>query len=250
MKKKEPKKPKKKAASSAPSTPAKKSKTKKLDKSQQKITAFVTSSAKKNTNTKKRILDPDHEEALEQANSLGFPDGWTVRVKGKGHYDIRSPDETHKFKTKRAALEFLEKNPSEKESSANETRKKKISSSEDKEEAGDPPWRRVGHEYLGRSVRYPIDESESKYQKGKVAGWLSEKDQDSDGNPAFLSEKTGKPGKLFHIIFEDSDLLFVDLEGFEVEEILMEENEEGESMDEDVDEDELPVSKMVKRRKS
>merc|ERR1712129_241894 len=57
---------------------------------------------------------------------------------------------------------------------------------------------------------------------GKVTGWLDETDVDSQNQPAFISKRTGKPGRLFHINFTDGDIIFQDLEEHETRAILVE----------------------------
>lgn len=91
-----------------------------------------------------------------------------------------------------------------------------------KGEEGDPAWRRSDHSYLNQSVRYVSEDNPGKYQIGTITGWLSETDVDSNGDPAFISEISNVPAKLFHITFKPSqgDVLFVDLEEWEVQELL------------------------------
>jgi hypothetical protein len=60
---------------------------------------------------------------------------------------------------------------------------------------GDPPWRTTGHEYMSRSIRY-------NNKIGKVVGWISDTDVDSEGNPGFVGS-TGEAACLFHAIFRD-----------------------------------------------
>lgn len=105
---------------------------------------------------------------------------------------------------------------------------------------GDPPWRTTDHEYLGRLVRWTQEHAVSARRKinveqiGRVTGWISETDVDQAGEPGFVSEKTGQPAKLFHVIFEDEPSLhpygsylvdFQDLEEFELEQCLIPEDQ-------------------------
>ena len=108
---------------------------------------------------------------------------------------------------------------------------------------GDPPWRTVGHTYLGLKILYPtpmqilksmknkdIDETPDSvvnrtHSKGIVAGWISSKDVDSDGLPGFESTRTGKPipAELFHVVFDAFSILdFQDLEEYELMACLLE----------------------------
>ena len=95
---------------------------------------------------------------------------------------------------------------------------------------GDPPWRIIGHKYLGDRILYPtppafltneeMDDVVGVHKSiGTVAGWISSKDVDIDGVPGFKSERTGKliPADLFHVIFDDSSILdYQDLEEYEL----------------------------------
>ena len=249
-----------------------------LDSSQRKITTYVAKKNKtttaKNTNKSspktKGENSNDEEEAIARAKELGFPIGWTARLKSNNRYDIRSPNDSHKFKTKRAAFDFLEENPhlvTEEKSYVQKDNPLKAEADD-----GDPPWRREGHKYIGKTIKYAHQMNSSKkksskvtylHHHGTITGWLSETDVDSEGNPAFLSERNGKPAQLFHISFSpetNNGLLFVDLEGYEVEKYLHNgKREEDEDMtdndkknstideiEEDSDEDLLPLTKMVK----
>ena len=86
-------------------------------------------------------------------------------------------------------------------------------------EEGDPPWRREGHEYLGRLVNHSFRSAKGRRitQQGIVTGWLDAKDVDSSGNPAYIGEKSNEPEMLFRVDFDEtSELLFVDMEEYEV----------------------------------
>lgn len=94
---------------------------------------------------------------------------------------------------------------------------------------GDPPWRTIGHEYLGRQVhRVAIHQVSSRRtvnieQPGTVVGWISEVDVDKKGKPGFVSEKTGKPANLFHVKYEvDRYTAHAD---FQLEQQVLEESE-------------------------
>jgi len=223
-----------------------------LVKGQSKITSFV-----KEKNQAENDIEDEEKNALALGKESGFPKGWTIRKKSGGRFDIRSPDKKRKFKTISEGLAFLSTSTEENGDAASaEEEKNAVTDSGtrtnvgDKGEDGDPPWRRVDHKYLGRFVKYPMEQNGSMYQVGKVTGWLSEKDVDADGNPGFISEKYDTPAKLFHVSFNDDEdgLLFVDLEEFELEEVLVDSNEKEEVPDKD--EDDLPLSKVLKKGKS
>lgn len=112
-----------------------------------------------------------------------------------------------------------------KKKKANKKKKKKEPKIEDAvmgaEEAdeGDPPWRTYGHDYIGKRVRWtpPSEEGDTDAPhpiEGTVVGWISERDVDSEGNPGFISFKTGAPANLFHAVFDDIDQ---DFEAWELE---------------------------------
>jgi len=90
----------------------------------------------------------------------------------------------------------------------------------------DPPWRESGNRYLGQRIlhKYVDEEGDQRTQEGVVGCWLSANDVDSQGEPAYVSEKTGLPTELFRVHFdakEEGDIMFVDLEDFELEDQLI-----------------------------
>jgi len=90
----------------------------------------------------------------------------------------------------------------------------------------DPPWRESGNKYLGQRIlhKYVDEEGDQRTQEGVVGCWLSANDVDSQGEPAYASEKTGLPTELFRVHFdakEEGDIMFVDLEDFELEDQLI-----------------------------
>ena len=86
---------------------------------------------------------------------------------------------------------------------------------EEEDPNDDPPWRTDGHEHIGRRVRWtppPDLGGGSDAVEGTVTGWISEADKDSEGNPGFVSEKTGRPASLFHAEFDEFDQDFEEWE--------------------------------------
>jgi hypothetical protein len=160
-----------------------------------------------------RLAPPD-SAAFHLATTLGFPDGWRAVYGAKNRIQFFSPDNIH-FKSQKAALDHLAA----------------------LEEADDPPWRTEGHELVGRRVEYVIEHRLSGKRKveirqsGTVAGWISEEDIDRKGEPGYVSEDTGKPAKLFHVVFDDDPgnpyakamIDFQDMEEAEVRSMLVEE---------------------------
>ena len=74
-------------------------------------------------------------------------------------------------------------------------------------DAGDPPWRTEGHELIGRKVIWSTHHKVSGCRKvkvdqvGVIEGYIDKNDVDKEGNPGFVSELTGEPAPLFHIVF-------------------------------------------------
>ena len=112
---------------------------------------------------------------------------------------------------------------------------------------GDPPWRTVGHQYMGLLILYPTPPSVlsemtnapvtgvvDKYNsRGIVTGWISSADVDKDGLPGYESMKTGTPipSELFHVVFDSSSILdYQDLEEYELMECLLDDIELGRSL--------------------
>ena len=89
---------------------------------------------------------------------------------------------------------------------------------------GDPPWRTTGHDYLLREIMWTPPSEEGGEDNipvsGTVVAFIADTDVDSEGNPGFISEKTGKPANLFHVIFDEFDQ---DFEEWEIEECFVEE---------------------------
>ena len=88
---------------------------------------------------------------------------------------------------------------------------------------GDPKWRTSDNFYLGVRLLFSPNNSEENINgcRGTVSGWISKNDKDKDGKPGFESVVTGKKeaSDLYHIVY-DSNEGFVDLEEYEIKEIL------------------------------
>ncbi len=169
-----------------------------------------------------RINDEDPHKT---AASNGFDETWQAFSQGGNRWKIIGPDGTV-YKSKKAALQAFN-NKSDKPS--------KDSLMEE-----DPPWRTVGSEYLGKFVRWVTQHKASARrtvaveQIGEVVGWISETDVDKAGGPGFVSEKTGKPASLYHVVFNDEPthhpyasvlIECVDLEEYELKECILSEAE-------------------------
>ena len=91
---------------------------------------------------------------------------------------------------------------------------------DDDDDGGDPPFRRSGHPFIGRRVRYFLPHDAEVGIDGAVTGYLSPRDVDSGGRPAFLCSRTSRPAALFHVDFDKANphLRSVDLEKWELEE--------------------------------
>jgi len=155
------------------------------------------------------------------AVELGFPNNWKASVNGS-RYVFISPS-GDRFTSKNAALKFLQKLVEK--------------AAQEEEDMGDPPWRKVGHEWIGRQVSWSADHkisgrrSVTIEQVGTITGFIKATDVDKEGNPGFVSELTGQPTDLFHVVFQDQPhhqyatflLNSQDLEESEVVENLLEE---------------------------
>lgn len=165
-------------------------------------------------------------DALAAAASIGLVEGgWKAYVDGHHKWKIEAPDGTV-YRSKKAALEAY-------------AQLYKLPQEEELVEEGDPPWRTTGHDYLGRHVEFVQHHQVSARrsvrveQIGTVTGWISESDVDKAGEPGFVSEKTGAPAALFHVVFPDepnhpySSMLVQsqDLEEYELLECLLNEEE-------------------------
>ena len=155
------------------------------------------------------------------AVQLGFPSDWKASINGSRY--ILTASTGDRFTSKNAALKFLKK--------ADEK------SAQEEEDMGDPPWRKIGHEWIGRQVSWSSDHrisgrrSVTVEQVGTITGFIKATDVDKEGNPGFISELTGQPTDLFHVVFKDQPhhqyasflLNSQDLEESEVLERLLEE---------------------------
>jgi len=120
------------------------------------------------------------------AVDLGLGEGWEAVVTGNNRYKILAPD-GQRFASLKRALAHHEA---------------LIAA------AGDPPWRTSGSDYIGRRVVYTIQHKPSSRrtidvtQVGTVVGYIRETDIDRKGDPGFVSERTGKPARLYHVEFD------------------------------------------------
>ena len=114
---------------------------------------------------------------------------------------------------------------------------------DDDDDGGDPPFRRSGHPFIGRRVRYFLPHDAEVCIDGAVTGYLSPRDVDSGGRPAYLCSRTSRPAALFHVDFNEANLhlMSVDLEEWELEEKcswlpgVVDEDEENDDDDDDDD---------------
>jgi len=134
--------------------------------------------------------DEMNDADLATAQSMGLPEGWTARHETGRKWDIRGPD-GKQYRSKKAALDYV-KYQLQKE-----------------ELEGDPPWRKTDHKYLGvrvkwtHKVKYSGRRHVDVSQSGTVVGWISDTDVDKNGDPGFVSEKTGEKAELFNVKFDD-----------------------------------------------
>lgn len=188
-----------------------------------KYQVFYSSDTSRQSGVEENLIRPRETEVDPEqvAATLGFGEQWKAYSLGSNRWKIVSPDgET--FKSKKAALDAI------------------ATAAKAAAEEGDPPWRTVDHEYLGRRVRWAFQHRTSARrtvdleQIGTVTGWISETDTDKDGQPGFVSDKTGMPAKLFHVTFDEDPqhiyhshlLTEQDMEEWEVVENLIPEGDE------------------------
>lgn len=188
-----------------------------------KYQVFYPSDSSRQSGIEEYLIRPREEEVDPEqvAATLGFGEQWKAYSMGSNRWKIVSPDgET--FKSKKAALDYL------------------AAAAKAAADEGDPPWRTVDHEYLGRRVRWTFQHKATARrtidleQIGTVTGWISETDKDKEGQPGFVSDKTGLPAKLFHITFDEDTqhpyhshlLTEQDLEEWELIENLIPESDE------------------------
>ena len=116
---------------------------------------------------------------------------------------------------------------------------------DDDDDGGDPPFRRSGHPFIGRRVRYFLPHDAEVCIDGAVTGYLSPRDVDSGGRPAYLCSRTSRPAALFHVDFDEANrhLRSMDLEEWELEEKfswlpgVVDEDEVNDDDDDDDDDD-------------
>ncbi|CAJ1891926.1 unnamed protein product [Cylindrotheca closterium] len=163
------------------------------------------------------------EDPSTLAVELGFTADWKASRKGS-RYILTAPT-GERFTTKKAAMVFF-----------NEIGPQMA----EEQDVGDPPWRIEGHEWIGRSVKWTSSHKISSRrtvdveQEGRITGYIKKTDVDKEGSPGFISEATGEPADLFHVVFpEDKNhpysshlLTSQDLEEYEVLENLLEVEEE------------------------
>jgi hypothetical protein len=161
------------------------------------------------------------KDPSQTAVELGLGADWEAVESGGKRWKITDPEGVS-YKSKAAALKAY----------------KIVLTSEKEMEGGDPPWRTDGNEYIGRRVVWTHNHSVSARrtvavdQVGKVTGYIGETDVDQSGEPGFVSERTGKPAKLFHVVFDDDPshpyvsylVQSQDLEEYEIAECVVEED--------------------------
>lgn len=175
-----------------------------------KATTTKKSPHKKQPGKPKKKVEYKSEE-LAAAKEIGLPRGWAVIREGDYSSIMKDPD-GKSYKTKKAAFAAAGVTTGASSSTsltAAVGKKRKVE--EAAVDEGDPPWRTSGNEFLSRQIKY-------EGVIGKVVGWISETDVDSNGEPGFLSSDTGKPARLYHAVFDDFDQ---DFEEFELEECLV-----------------------------
>lgn len=152
------------------------------------------------TKSSRELPSPSEIDPEFTASTLGFEAGWKAYGKGR-KWEIVAPW-GQVFKSRKEAMEKLSGESSTVVASTAEATP---------EDEGDPPWRTVGNDYLGKRVKLITHHTASSRstvtieQMGTVTGWISETDVDKDGKPGFVSESTGEPARLYHIDFDQDE---------------------------------------------
>lgn len=177
------------------------------------------------------------DDPAKVAEDLGLDGGWLAKPGKNGKLKFSSPD-GKTFTSLNSALKHKKKLDNPSSAAAKDNKKSKQAKKpvgDQLPDDGDPPWRATGHEYIGRQALMTITVQKSATraitieQVGKVIGWISDTDVDKNGEPGFCNGETGKPAKLFHVVFEDdphhayaSSLIDrQDLEEYELEKLLL-----------------------------
>jgi len=148
------------------------------------------------------------EDPSELAISLGFDATWSATRKGS-RFIIQAPC-GKVFPSKKAAFKHFRDLAREAAGETTERSSSKKRKAKEVEDAGDPPWRREGHDLIGRKVTWTFQHKASArrqikiVQVGLIEGYIDESDTDKEGNPGYVSEKSGKPANLFHVVFDDN----------------------------------------------
>ena len=175
----------------------------------------ITNKITKSRIKKKRKIgnDENNNDNLDMASKMGLPDGWTTTVEKNGTYKFTGPDGDPIIKSKRSLISYFGFNPELK------LKTLPIPITHD----GDPKWRTSDNFYLGVRLLFSPNNSEENINgcRGTVSGWISKNDKDKDGKPGYESVVTGKKeaSDLYHIVYDSSEE-FVDLEEYEIKEIL------------------------------
>lgn len=182
--------------------------------------------------TQAQVIEEDiqlMDDPYQVADDMGFS-GWQAKLSGK-KWKFISPD-GKTFTSKTSAMKHKKQLVKE-EAEDDKPKQPELSD-------GDPPWRIVGHDYLGRRVKKTSQHQKSATrtvtieQVGSVVGWIADTDVDTNGEPGFVSERTDKPANLFCVVFDDApshpyaSLLTQsqDLEEYELEMCLLPPDEE------------------------
>mmetsp|Transcript_21284 Transcript_21284/g.29847 ORF Transcript_21284/g.29847 Transcript_21284/m.29847 type:complete len:419 (+) Transcript_21284:205-1461(+) len=215
-----------------------------------------------NEKSKKIAANP---EDLKLALEMGLPDGWTAKLRPNSKYTFCSPDGNNKFSGIKKVFQHLGlPMPTTPKSSMSDSNKKRLKGKsalkanmmvQDAVEEGDPPWRQEGHQFMGKRVKYITEIEKGGFggksgtieASGTVTGWIASTDVDKNGEPGFISEASGKPAALFHVVFDSGNLLASqDLEEYELMEFLVEDND---NFDNDGDDDSSSKPKSKRRKK-
>lgn len=131
------------------------------------------------------------EDPRQTALELGLDREWMAIDIGRNRWKITAPDGTVYTSKKKALADY-----------------EQYGGAAAASQEGDPPWRTTGNPLLNLRVKYSALHQVSARrtitveQSGTVTGWISEHDVDTAGEPGYVSEITGKPASLYHVVFD------------------------------------------------
>lgn len=213
---------------------------------------YLQDSSKQSAVPENLIRHLHDKDPRQVAQELGLDREWMAVDIGRNRWKITAPNGTV-YTSKKKALENYEQQQLQASRNNNDG-----TSTTTPMQEGDPPWRTTGNDLLGKRVhctaRHPVSARRTiaVEQTGIVQGWISEHDVDTAGQPGYISELTGKPARLYHVVFDHAPAhpyasYLVDSQDFEESELkdcLVDKNDFKEP--DDAEQEQEPVTKKQK----